>query len=78
LCEGAEGADACAEEGGFVVGAENLEGEALQGRHFYHRFNERAQRGEVEEAYVVAGKVKAAWAGEMNEGCRRRGQGAVP
>src|SRR6185312_13337878 len=75
---GAQGADAGADERGFVVGRKDLDREALQRAHADHGFEMGAQQAQIEEVDVVAGEVKAARPGDVDEGGGGGGQRAVP
>lgn len=76
--EGADGADAGAEEGGCVVVGKGLERIAEERAHFDHGFEMAAKHSHVEEADVVSGEVETAGTGEVNERGCRGGERAVP
>src|SRR5664279_1559956 len=74
----AEGADAGANDGSFIVGWQDLEREALQGAHLDHGLKVAAQDWQLEEANVVPGEVEPPWTRKMDEGGGAGGQGAMP
>ena len=78
LLQCAEGGDACAQEGGFVVGGQDFKREALQRGHLDHGFQVGAERGELDPVGVVAGEVEAAGSGEVDEGSGGGGESAMP